>query len=304
MPALISVVIPHLNQSELLRRCLASLARQSYEGEFEIVVVDNGSKALPREIVAQFPNARLEQEATPGPGPARNRGVALSRGEILAFTDADCTVDEGWLSAIAARLQDAQAKLILGGDVRIAVKDPKRLTQLEAYESVFQYRQEEYIRKFRFSVTANLAARREDYDLIGPFGGIDISEDRDWGRRAIALGYAIQYVPQMIVSHPARASFADVYRKWDRHIDHDFSDYDRYQLGQIKWILYAAAVAVSPLFEFYRIGRSNRISTFRSRRLAVTAVALVRLYRAKRMLSLLGTSRARRRPVSWNRNDG
>ena len=143
----------------------------------------------------------------PGPGPARNRGVAKSSGEILAFTDADCTVDEGWLAAIVARLQNPQAKRILGGDVRIAVKDSKRLTQLEAYESIFQYRQEEYIRKFRFSGTGNLAVRRADFDNIGPFAGIDISEDRDWGRRAIALGYTIEYVPEMIVYHPARTAF-------------------------------------------------------------------------------------------------
>jgi glycosyltransferase involved in cell wall biosynthesis len=300
LPALISVIIPHLNQAEYLQRCLESLARQTYAGNVEIVVVDNGSRALPRDIIAGFPNARLEQEEIPGPGPARNHGVARSSGEILAFTDADCTVDENWLTEIAARLQDSKAKRILGGDVRIAVADPKRLTQIEAYESVFQYRQEEYIRKFRFSGTGNLAVRREDFDVVGPFAGIGISEDRDWGRRAIALGHVIEYVPEIIVYHPARTAFSEVYEKWARHIDHDFSEYRNSPFGRMRWILYAGGVAASPIAEMRRIFRSTRISTLRSRRLAMTALMRIRLYRAKRMISLLSSTSPSSQ--AWNRN--
>jgi len=300
VPALISVVIPHLDQASPLARCLASLARQNYSGKFEIVVVDNGSGELPRKTVARFPNARLEQEATPGPGPARNRGVACSRGEILAFTDADCTVDEGWLAAIAARLQDPQAKRILGGDVRIAVEDPKRLTELEAYESVFQYRQEEYIRKFRFSGTGNLAVRRADFDIVGPFGGIDISEDRDWGRRANALGFRIDYVPEMIVYHPARSSFTELYRKWDRHIHHDFSEVRKSRLARLRWMFYATGVFVSPAIESRRIYSSPRLFSWRSRLLAWSAVTRIRAYRTKQMLKVMAGTGNKRSDL-WNR---
>ena len=96
---LISVIVPHLNQAEQLRRCLESLRRQTYPVEhFEIIVVDNGSKALPTAEVGEHPNAKLEREATPGPGPARNRGVAVARGNVLAFIDADCIADQGWLA--------------------------------------------------------------------------------------------------------------------------------------------------------------------------------------------------------------
>ena len=103
----ISVVIPHLNQTESLRRCLQSLERQSYPRElFDVIVVDNGSKVLPSTIVGEYRNVSLEQEVRPGPGPARNRGVATSRGKILAFIDADCIAGEGWLASIAAALSD------------------------------------------------------------------------------------------------------------------------------------------------------------------------------------------------------
>jgi glycosyltransferase involved in cell wall biosynthesis len=302
LPALISVIIPHLNQADQLQRCLESLARQTWSDDFEIVVVDNGSNALPRDVIAGFPNARLEQEETPGPGPARNRGVSKSRGAILAFTDADCTVDDGWLATIAARLQNPKAKRVLGGDVRIVVGDPKRLTQLEAYESVFAYRQEEYIRKFRFSGTGNLAVRREDFDIIGPFAGINISEDREWGRRAISLGYGIDYVPKMIVYHPARSTFAEIFEKWNRHIVHDYAEYAGTKFETLRWTFYAFGVAFSPPLELRRILASTRLSNFRERCLAFAALVLIRAYRARRMITVATTSKSELSQSFWNRD--
>ena len=83
----VSVIIPHLNQPAFLTRCLASLAAQQGAPAFEVIVVDNGSKTLPEAQVAAFETARLMVEDTPGPGPARNRGVGAAKGEILAFID-------------------------------------------------------------------------------------------------------------------------------------------------------------------------------------------------------------------------
>ena len=131
----ISVVIPHLNQPELLARCLASLAEGQRRPD-EIFVVDNGSRSLPAEVCAAHPGVVLLQEPTPGPGPARNRGIAAASGGILAFIDADCLADPGWLAAAGAAMADP-ADTILGGDVRIAYADPTRLTAIEAYESVY-----------------------------------------------------------------------------------------------------------------------------------------------------------------------
>ena len=75
----ISVVIPHLNQPEALEACLSSLEAQSLARcFFEIIVVDNGSVHIPRDIVANHSGTRLLRELQPGPGPARNFGVRAS----------------------------------------------------------------------------------------------------------------------------------------------------------------------------------------------------------------------------------
>ena len=71
----LSIVVPHLNQPDYLVAFLKALHEQFDMTRIEVVVIDNGSRALPRDVVASYPGVRLAEEATPGPGLARNRGV-------------------------------------------------------------------------------------------------------------------------------------------------------------------------------------------------------------------------------------
>ena len=106
-----SVIVPHLNEPYGLHRCLSSLEAQKRAGiPFEIIVVDNGSQISPVAICAPFENVRLVQELTAGPGPARNLGATLARGEILAFIDADCIAMPGWLPQIVAVMTDPSGR--------------------------------------------------------------------------------------------------------------------------------------------------------------------------------------------------
>lgn len=295
-----SIVIPHLNQPEQLRRCLESLSRQTLNLDREVVVVDNGSGQLPTEICAAFRSVRLIEQPTPGPGPARNLGVAESRGDILAFIDADCTACPGWLRAIHDAIKHDAAQIV-GGDVRIARSDPQRPTMLEAYESIFAYRQEEYIKREGYSGTGNLAMRREVFDKVGPFAGIDVAEDRDWGRRAARLGLAVRYVPGMIVFHPARQSFEALCEKWDRHISHTFAEDAGGLVGRLRWFAVAVAVAGSPIFEARRIVASRRVTSHYERWLAALVLVRIRLYRAGRMLAALVGRPIVHSSRHWNR---
>ena len=79
---------------------LAALAAQSFR-DFEILLVDNAPEE-PRPPLALPGAARILPCAEPGSYAARNLGTAAARGRILAFTDADCRPDPGWLAAFAA----------------------------------------------------------------------------------------------------------------------------------------------------------------------------------------------------------
>ena len=86
----VSVVVPFLTHGERLELCLRALEAQTYPRErYNVLVVDNGG-ILPRDFAARWPSVSVLREDKPGSYAARNRGIGVSRGEIVCFTDADC----------------------------------------------------------------------------------------------------------------------------------------------------------------------------------------------------------------------
>ena len=294
----ISVVIPHLNTPGSLMRCLASVCGQHLPaGDAEIIVVDNGSTLPLDEVRAAFPHVRHLLEPQPGPGLARNAGVKAANSDCLAFIDADCAARPGWL---AAAHSVAAAGQIAGGDVTIETADPARLTGIEAFECVFGFRQQMYIRDRHFSVTANLAMPRAAFDQVGPFGGIDIAEDLDWGRRAHALGLAMIYRPDMQVLHPPRPDMAALERKFDRLTNHDWHSHVASGRPLWRWQARAIAMALSPLVDGITLLLSPRLSGAANRWRGLAALVAIRLYRCRRMLAMASAPPAGG-AMMWNR---
>ncbi|WP_127753352.1 glycosyltransferase [Devosia sp. 1566] len=299
-PPLVSIIIPHLNEPDL-PACLHSLARQAGRGiTFEIIVVDNGSRDLPRAAVSAVPQARLVVQPIPGPGPARNLGVAEAAGEILAFIDADCVAAPNWLAAIVAWFQHHPETDIVGGDIRIRPTDPDQLTAIEAYENIFSYRAREYVERHGFAATGNMAVRAKIFPKVGLFGGIGTMEDTEWGQRATAMGHGIAFVGDARVYTPSCKCFSELARRWDRHVAHEFKAASGTQ-GRIKWLARSAMIAASPALEVVRIWRSDRAGSLRERVLALRCVTQVRLYRAGRMLRLIWNDNAASMVNMWNR---
>ncbi len=298
----ISVIIPHLNQPAYLRDCLASLAAGTRPPD-EIFVIDNGSHQMPTAICAAFPGATLLSEPTPGPGPARNKGVAAARGQILAFIDADCLADPGWLAAAQLAMTDPTAQ-ILGGDVRIALTEPGQMTALEAYESIYAYRMDRYIAREGYTGTGNLVVRRPVLDAVGPFAGLDVAEDIDWGKRATGMGFGLRYIAGMKVYHPARETFAELAAKWNRHAAHDYVMAGSRPAGLLRFALRTLAMSLSPLAEVPRILMSDRITGFGNRLAAFQCLTRIRLYRARIMVKMLTGTDPAQFSGAWNRPKG
>jgi glycosyltransferase involved in cell wall biosynthesis len=298
---MISVIIPHLNQPDGLEACLCSLDAQSLDAAlFEVIVVDNGSPVSPAEVVARHRGARLLREARPGPGPARNTGAASATGEVFAFIDADCRAHPNWLRTALQTLRSSPPGTILGGDVRIWRDGSKELTAIEAYESVFAYRFKRYIEQHGFSGTGNLAMFRADFETIGPFAGIQVAEDMEWGQRACAAGFQFRYVPDMIVFHPARGSLQELYDKWDRQTQHYRNMAKGKPAWRFRWIARAVLVLGSPIVDAATVFTSDRIQGIVARCKAIAVLCAIRAHRAVTMLSLLRTGKS----IVWNRKSG
>lgn len=300
----IAVIIPHLNDAGRLGKCLDALAGQTFDmSRAEILVVDNGSRELPHAVTARFPNVRLLQESIPGPGPARNRGAAETRAPLLAFTDSDCIPDPGWIAAIMARFRDNPGIEALGGEIRITIAREGAPSKAEAFELLYGFRQRMQIPRLHFSASANLVIRRDVFAAVGPFGGLDVPEDLDWGQRAHAKGFTTIYAPEAVVCHPAREDMQGLYRQWSRHVSHHFHLYalDR-PGGRLKWALKIPAMAVSPIAEIPAILRSDRLEGAGQRFLAFHSVVNVRLFRASEMLKALLSPGGRSGNTRWNRS--
>lgn len=297
----VSVIIPHLNTPDFLIRCLTSVRAQVLDhGRFEIIVVDNGSRTPLDDVKAAFPTVQFALEPQPGPGLARNLGIKLARAPALAFIDADCHAEPNWLQSAVNAVESAPDRAIFGGEITIETADPKRLTQMEAFERVFSFRQQMYIKKRHFSVTANLAISASVAQAVGPFGDVNMAEDIDWGRRAYAAGYPTRYEPRMRVWHPAQRDFDALVRKWRRIMSHDYNEHVSSGRPMWRWYLLTAIVALSVIPDGLRLFASPKISGLGNRWRGVQMLAKIRLFRAREMLQMTNAAH-HSSAVFWNR---
>ena len=296
-----SVIIPHLNQLSLLARCLDSVLVQALDAPFEIIVVDNGSTVPMAAFRARYPLVRWAAEATPGPGPARNTGVGLARSAILVFIDADCRADPMWLATAVAAVRAAPEAGAVAGNVLVDCVDFKAMTGVEAYETVFAYRFKMYVEKKGFAGTGNLAMARSVQQKVGPFAGIGVAEDVDWGRRATAMGLTFRYLPKMRIWHPARPDFEALRIKWRRHIAHEFAAHSINARPMWRWQARAAALIVSIIPDGLRLIVAPRVGGLGNRWRGLGVLARIRCYRAAEMRRIAAGDGDVSGAAAWNR---
>lgn len=218
--SLVSVIVPVYNDVVGLRRCLKALSEQTLtRNRMEVLVVDNGGTADLEDALQAYPGARLLREEKPGSYAARNHGISHSRGEILAFTDADCTPHRMWLENAVTRLDNGARDVIVGGRIEVYAQDPAHPTYAEEYDLALAFPQEFYVKTRGYTVTANLLTTRRVMDHAGPFDTKLMSGgDKEWCQRAVGQGFKLVYGDDVVVSHPARASVGELVDKRRRQV--------------------------------------------------------------------------------------
>jgi GT2 family glycosyltransferase len=273
----ISVIVPHYDDLENLSLCLDLLDRQSLKRDrFEIVVSDNNSSCgLPAVEAVVRGRARVVLATEKGAGPARNRGVASASGQAFAFIDSDCRPVPDWLRA---GLEGLATHPIVGGPVIMEPRDLENVSGVEAFDVVFGFDALAFLKDHGFIGSGNLFVRREVFERVGGFRS-GVSEDVEWSRRAVGLGYALAFVPEAVVGHPARRDWRELVRKWDRHTRESYLLAREKRLGRLAWMAKSWLVLASPLPHAVKVLRCERLPSWKSR-LAGTAVLFrIRLYR-------------------------
>lgn len=211
----VSVIIPVFNDHEGLERCLQALEKQTYPARlYEIIVVDNGSDKSIEQVVARFRQAQFAFESCPSSYAARNRGIAIATGKVIAFTDSDCLPFPDWIEKGVANLLGTPNCGLVAGKIEMFSKNPQRPTPVELYEITTYLIQDEYVKFHSFGATANLFTSRTVFERVGIFDGeTKSSGDLEWGQRVASSGYKLIYADDARVAHPARATFGQLYRK-------------------------------------------------------------------------------------------
>jgi GT2 family glycosyltransferase len=203
-----TVVIPAHNAAPALPRLLASLGEQTLD-DFEVVVVDNASTDDTAPVAARL-GARVVSEPHASRARARNAGVAAGVAERIAFIDAECTAEPGWLAALLRCLDHAP---LVAGPVCVRTSATPGL--LERFDVLWRFHQREHVERDGWAASANMAIARSAFAAVGGFDPayVHIGEDVDLCLRAGAAGHRIAFCPDARISHPAEDSLEETLRR-------------------------------------------------------------------------------------------
>lgn len=164
-----SVVIPLYNKADTIRRALRSVAAQKFR-DFEVVVVDDGSRDVSARIVEDFmgiERLRVVCQENAGVSAARNRGVREAAGEYVAFLDADDCWHPDHLVELARIVEKFPDSVFIGsgfhwhiGGKVLKTRETGRIEKVDLISE---------IALFQPIHTSSMAVRRKEFLAIGGF---------------------------------------------------------------------------------------------------------------------------------------
>ena len=200
---LISVIIPVYNCERYLGAAIESVLAQNWR-PIEIIVVDDGSTDGSAAVARRFAS-HLTYDFMPhgGQGCARNRGVALARGDYLAFLDADDLWVEGKLKSQMARFElEPPADAIFGYVTQFVSPD---IAHDLACRIVCP------AEPMPGRIPGTLLIRRAAFQRVGPFSvDLRIGEFIEWHARAVELETPMALIPEVLLQRRIHASNSGV----------------------------------------------------------------------------------------------
>ncbi len=206
----VSIVIPAYYSDVTIGSCLEALRAQSFQ-DFETIVVNSSPESRTGCLVRdRFPWVRFEQsDARLLPHAARNRGVSLTRGDLLVFTDPDCRARPDWLEWLV-RAHDA-GHPVVGGGMELIGRD---WLERGVHLCKFSWQLSGLPPGPRWILpTANACYARQVWDVAGPLDGDRFGADGLLSWRARRHGYEPWFEPRAVVEHRHPGTIGDLWRQ-------------------------------------------------------------------------------------------
>ena len=195
----VSVIVPSYNARGTIARCLESLRSQTAAGAFEVLVIDSSEDGTHVLVKEQFPEVTVcHLDERTYCGDARNVGVSLARGGIVAQIDADCVATTDWIERIVAahRTND----MAIGG--AIGNGNPESYVGWGAYFCEFSQWMPGTKAGWMADIAgANMSYRKELFNRHGAFIGGTYSSDSEFHWRLARAGVRLRFEPSMVVYH-------------------------------------------------------------------------------------------------------
>lgn len=165
-----SVIVPFYNEQLYIERCIRALLDQKFnKNNYELIFIDNASSDRSAEIVRKFQRIKLLSENKKNPYTARNTGLRVATGEIIAFTDADCVVSQDWLNIIYKKVAKDSATIVLGKVLFPCDQDsPLRIIQ-DYQNAKIDYLLKSNKRRYLYGYTNNMAFSSDIVEKVGAF---------------------------------------------------------------------------------------------------------------------------------------
>lgn len=212
----VSVIVPVYNAQNSIKECVDSILSLDYPNEkLEFIFVNNSSTDNTQGLLEEY-NGRIRilYERKKGPAAARNKGILNSTGEIIAFTDSDCTVDKNWLKNIVNPLRDERIGIVGG---KILSKRP--CNKIEEFgELIHDHYRAINVYKPPYAITMNWASRRSVLMDVGLFDeSFTRCEDVDLSHKIMQADYRLLYEPDAIIYHSNEKTISGLFIEGLKH---------------------------------------------------------------------------------------
>jgi cellulose synthase/poly-beta-1,6-N-acetylglucosamine synthase-like glycosyltransferase len=221
----ISIIIPAKNEERLIHSCITSLKQLDYPHEnYEIIIVD-GLSADRTADVARALGARVISNARQTVSPGRNIGFENAKGDLIAFTDADCIVDKYWLSNCVKYFEKDSQVACVGGP-NLTPADESNFGKAVGFvfdQPVFaagsiHARELKEVKEVSSIPGCNAIYRQSVLARVMPLDeSMLTADDTLLNREILDLGYKLLYTPDVRVYHYRRPTPGRLWNQFYRY---------------------------------------------------------------------------------------
>ncbi len=214
-----SIIIPVFNRPDEIDELLKSLVHSTFQQEYEIVIVEDGSTIPCKNIIDSYQsklNITYFNKANTGPGDSRNYGMENASGNYFIIFDSDCIIPPQYLETVANYLEDDFVDCFGGPDKAdysfTDIQKAVDFTMTSVLTTGGIRGASESLNKFQ-PRSFNMGISKAAFDASGGFGTIHPGEDPDLSIRLWKMGFHTKLFSKAFVYHKRRISWQKFYQQ-------------------------------------------------------------------------------------------